>query len=264
MSRIRLVPGIEEVELPEPRQAIPHIHAYLRERILDGTLQPGTKLSQVTLARQLGVSRTPLREVLRMLQSEGLVEVEPNQRTRVTGLVPEELDEVYGSRILLEVLGVSLSVDQFGPAQRRAAKKQLQQMRAAAKRGDIEDWIPVHAEFHRTLTHGAGAALQRQLRHYADLTIRYIRIYQRSEPRTWDAPGDREHAEILEALIEGRSADATSGLAHHLARTALGVLGSCAPGYEPRAVPQAVAMVNNNQATWGDTLAAVAAEPAAR
>src|ERR1039457_7156674 len=73
-------------ELPEARQAIPHVHAYLRECILDGTLPPGTKLSQVSLAAQLGISRTPLREVLRMLQEEGLVEIEPNQRTRVAGL----------------------------------------------------------------------------------------------------------------------------------------------------------------------------------
>ena len=61
------------------------MHAYLRECVLDGTLTPGTKLSQVALAEQLGVSRTPLREVLRMLQEEGLVEIEPNQRTRCGG-----------------------------------------------------------------------------------------------------------------------------------------------------------------------------------
>src|SRR5262245_56667587 len=65
MARTVLIPGIREVHLPEARQAIPHVHAYLRECLLDGTLTPGTKLSQVTLAKQLGISRTPLREVLR-------------------------------------------------------------------------------------------------------------------------------------------------------------------------------------------------------
>jgi DNA-binding GntR family transcriptional regulator len=75
MPRVVQVPDIRRVDLPEARQAIPHVHAYLRECILDGTLPPGTKLSQVSLAAQLGISRTPLREVLRMLQEEGLVEI---------------------------------------------------------------------------------------------------------------------------------------------------------------------------------------------
>ena len=65
------IPGIVRVDLPEARQAIPRLHAYLRECILVGRIPPGTKLSQVALAEQLGVSRTPLREVLRMLQEEG-------------------------------------------------------------------------------------------------------------------------------------------------------------------------------------------------
>src|SRR5580704_4270594 len=108
-----LVPGLRRVDLPEARQAIPALHAYLRECVLDGTLTPGTKLSQVTLARQLGVSRTPLREVLRMLQEEGLVEIEPNQRTRVAGLDPQELDDVYASRILLETLALSMTIGHF-------------------------------------------------------------------------------------------------------------------------------------------------------
>ena len=89
MPRQVFVDGVEKVDLPEVRQAIPYVHAYLRELILNGNLVPGTKLSQVTLAEQLGVSRTPLREVLRMLQEEGLVAIEPNQRTRVAGLDPQ-------------------------------------------------------------------------------------------------------------------------------------------------------------------------------
>src|SRR3954468_2579677 len=135
MPRVVQVPDIRKVDLPEARQAIPYLHAYLRECILDGTLSPGTKLSQVSLAAQLGVSRTPLREVLRMLQEEGLVEIEPNQRTRVAGLDPEELDEIYASRILLETLGLSLTFESFTREQQRKAKQALTAMRRAAKTG---------------------------------------------------------------------------------------------------------------------------------
>jgi hypothetical protein len=59
MPRVVQIPDIRKVDLPEARQAIPKLHAYLRECILDGALTPATKLSQVSLARQLGVSRTP-------------------------------------------------------------------------------------------------------------------------------------------------------------------------------------------------------------
>src|SRR4029079_5094867 len=98
---------------PAARQSVPPLHAYLRACILGGRLPPGTKLSQATLADQLGVSRTPLREVLRMLQEEGLVTAEPNQPLRVAALDPTELDSTYAARILLGALAVSLTIDGF-------------------------------------------------------------------------------------------------------------------------------------------------------
>src|SRR6266498_2648477 len=131
------VPGIERLELPEVRQAIPRLHAYLRECILDGRLPPGTKLSQVALASQLGVSRTPLREVLRMLQDEGYVEFEPNQRMRVADLDPVELDADYACRIVLETLALSMTLESIGSRQRREARRLLTAMRRAARIGDF-------------------------------------------------------------------------------------------------------------------------------
>ena len=244
MPRVVQVPDIRKVDLPEARQAIPHVHAYLRECILDGTLKPGTKLSQVSLAAQLGISRTPLREVLRMLQEEGLVEIEPNQRTRVAGLDPQELDDVYASRILLETLALSMTIGHFGAKERAEAKRMLTAMRQAAKTGDFDEWFGAHTEDHRVCTAAAGEAMQRQLRAFADRTTRYIRIYQLSEPNSWQTAGDAEHAAILEALIAGDERGALTEMAHHLERTALRVLADCAPGYEPAAVPHAVALID--------------------
>jgi len=243
-----IVPGLRKVELPEARQAIPALHAYLRECVLDGTLTPGTKLSQVALADQLGVSRTPLREVLRMLQEEGLVEIEPNQRTRVAGLDPQELDEVYASRILLETLALSMTLEEFTTARQRDARRMLTAMRQAAKTGNFAAWFDSHGEFHRLITAGAGPALQRQLAAFADRTTRYIRIYQLSEPASWQTSGDTEHAAILEALSEGDDSAALVGIAHHLARTAERVLTDCAPAYEAHAVPRALELVERSQA----------------
>jgi DNA-binding GntR family transcriptional regulator len=242
--RVVQIPSIRKVDLPEARQAIPHVHTYLRECILDGTLTPGTKLSQVSLAKQLGISRTPLREVLRMLQEEGLVEIEPNQRTRVSGLDPQELDDIYASRILLETLALSMTMGKFGSASRKEAKRLLAAMRRAARGGDIQAWFAAHADYHRLVTAAAGDAMQRQLQMLADRTTRYIRIYQLSDPGSWQQAGDVEHAQILDALTMGDEHGARAGMAHHLERTAMRVLRDCAPDFTPVAVPHAVALID--------------------
>src|SRR3974377_1866164 len=81
------------------RRASVDIHRYLRDLILSNALPPETVLSQVQVADCMKVSRTPVREALRMLMEEGLVEAEPNYRCRVLGFDPRELEALYISRI---------------------------------------------------------------------------------------------------------------------------------------------------------------------
>ncbi|MTD55477.1 GntR family transcriptional regulator [Amycolatopsis pithecellobii] len=244
MPRRTFVAGVERVHIPESRQAIPYLHSHLRELILDGTLVPGTKLSQVTLAEQLGVSRTPLREVLRMLQEERLVIIEPNQRTRIAEFDPEELDQIYASRIMLETLAVSMSLGGWCSSAHREGKKLLTAMRRAARTRDINAWFDAHGRFHKLLTARAGDSFRKQLQVLSDRAIRPIRIYQLSEPDTWQAAGQAEHTQILDAVMAGDERAAVTGMARHLARTAFRVLKDCAPEYTPTAVPHAVALLD--------------------
>lgn len=242
-QREPLVRGIRRLDLPQARQAIAPLHAYLRECVLDGTLSPGAKISQVALSEQLGVSRTPLREVLRMLQEEGLVTTEANQRTCVAGLDPEELDSIYAERVLMECLALSMTLPAFGPAEQARGAELLDTMGRASASGDVAAWFAHHSAFHRLLTAGAGEALQRRLAALAERSIRYIRIYQLAEPATWQEAGDREHAKILAALGTGDGPRAIAELAHHLSRTAVRVLDDCRPDHPALAVPHAVALV---------------------
>ncbi|MFG3013878.1 GntR family transcriptional regulator [Streptomyces cinerochromogenes] len=237
------IPGIEPLDLPDRRQSIAPLHAFLRECILDGRLPPGTTLSQVALAEQLGVSRTPVREVLRMLQEEGFVDSQPNQRMRVAGFEPTELDSDYATRILLETLALTMTIDDFGARQRREAKSLVTGMRRAARAKDTAAWFAAHGEFHRLLGAGAAEPLKRQLRSLSDRSARYIRIAQRSAPESWPATGDVEHPALLDAVIAGDKDRAVSQLAHHLQGTALRVLHDHAPHYTPVAVPRAMALV---------------------
>ncbi len=84
----------------------------IREAIVDGRLEPGRRLKEEELARELGISRTPIREALLMLQAEGLVDATPNRGAMVRVHTPEDLDDLYQLRALLE-----------GYAARRAAAR---------------------------------------------------------------------------------------------------------------------------------------------
>src|SRR3954467_14981008 len=84
------------------------VYLRLRELLLNGEIPAGTVLSQVKLARELGVSTTPLREAMRLLQAEGLLIAGPNRGSRVAPMDPKDIDAVYASRILIEALAIRL------------------------------------------------------------------------------------------------------------------------------------------------------------
>src|SRR4051812_49482729 len=92
------------------RDNVEQVYRRVREAILEGEIAPGATMSQVALADDLGISRTPLREALRMLQTEGLVDAERNRRVRVAPLSPADLEELYVMRVALEAEAIRLAV----------------------------------------------------------------------------------------------------------------------------------------------------------
>src|SRR6202167_6293039 len=95
---------------PGPELSTRIVHDQLRASILRGEFDSDAPISQVQLAARLGVSRTPLREALRMLQREGLIDSEPNRRVRVAQLTVPDLEQLYAARIVIESLGVRVAV----------------------------------------------------------------------------------------------------------------------------------------------------------
>jgi DNA-binding GntR family transcriptional regulator len=89
------------------------VYERLREAILLGELEPGAITTQMTLAEHFAVGRTPLREALRVLQSEGLVVNEPNRRVQVTSLTVSDAEQLHTARILLEPAAVRQTVPGF-------------------------------------------------------------------------------------------------------------------------------------------------------
>ena len=178
----------------------------VRTAILDGRLAPGQRLKEGELARELGISRTPVREALLMLQAEGLVDAVPNRGATVRRHEAADLDDLYQLRALLE-----------GHAAHRAAAKISEEAiailrgscdRFDALRGDaddLKDLVKENLLFHNTILEAAGSArLTQMVRKVIELPLVY-------KSYIWYSPDQKRisghyHRQITNALA-AREAD---------------------------------------------------------
>ncbi|HEY7074205.1 MAG TPA: GntR family transcriptional regulator [Solirubrobacteraceae bacterium] len=217
------------------RDNVEQVYRRVREAILEGEIAPGTVMSQVALSDELGVSRTPLREALRMLQSEGLVDARTNRRVTVKPISATDLEELVVMRVALETEAIRLSVDRLGPEDIAALEGRLAEMTHFAAAKDYERWQTPHSAFHRGLTAPAGARVNALLGQLSDHAERYRRIHIAQSPQAWQTEG---HREILDACKAGDREESAALLADHLSRTAFDVLELLEPGYEPERLRQ--------------------------
>ena len=235
---------LQPLEMSDRRKSSIAVHTHLRDLILKGLITPGTVLSQLELSKALGVSRTPLREAFRMLQEEGLIEAEPNYRARVSAFDANDLDSAYATRILLESLGVALTVPTFSEDELASAEVASENMRAAITTDDFNAWHKAHRMFHTVLTSRSGDELARLIQSQAMRGDRYLRYYQSAHSAWWWRVGaEPEHRAILQACIQHRRGEAVSLIAGHLARTALAVLADVEPERTSTAVQVSLQLV---------------------
>ncbi len=206
------------------------VYARVRNAILDGELAAGAVMSQVALAEELGISRTPLREALRMLQSERLVEAEPNRRVRVAPMSPADLEELCITRITLEAEAIRLSVPRMTPEDLARLEGFMAEMAHYADAKDYRRWTVPHRNFHRALTAPAGERINDLLGQLFDHAERYRRLHIGHGPTPWATAG---HREILDACKAGNRDKSAALLASHFARTGFEVAELLDPEYEP-------------------------------
>ena len=241
---VRAEEAYDELPIPtftKTRDTSDQIHQYLRRLIIDEVLPSGSTLNQADLARRIGVSRIPMREAFRMLQQEGLIDVQLNQRATVRELSAEEVDNLYGTRIILESLAVRVTCGRLADAEIATAEGLLETMKQAASQGDGELWMSSHRAFHGICTARAEDPLSQLILSYSERTERYLRFAQKAHPQAF-ASAHSEHVAILDAVRRGDVMRGGALMGEHLSHTALIALGDLGDSSGGVTIREALAM----------------------
>ena len=175
------------------------VYYILKARIIKGDFAQGIKLFEGKIAKQLGVSRTPVREALRELGAEGFVTISPNQGVVVSNLSVKEIQKVLQIRGVLEGLATRLVAKLINGEEIKELEKYLKKMECYTNKDDVLAFSKMDAEFHELILNICGNnRLIQILKNLSDKTHRY-RI------RSLSVPGRlkyslEEHREIVEAL----------------------------------------------------------------
>lgn len=183
----------------------------LAARIIAGEIEAGAKLRQDHIAEEFGASHVPVREAFRRLESQGLVVSEPRRGVRVAGFSMEEVREVAEMRAALEALALRNAV----PHMTKAILDQAEEANRAGDRArDVQAWEEANRAFHRIILTPCG--MPRLLNAIDDLHTASARFLFSGWRAEWEAPTDRDHRAILDALRAGQAEMAASVLARHV------------------------------------------------
>jgi DNA-binding GntR family transcriptional regulator len=202
------------VQRPAPlRQSV---YESLVELVIGGRLQPGQHLVETDLARQLGVSRQPVREALHRLEAEGWVDLRPNQGAFVHVPTDQEVDELLDVRELLEAQTARLAARSADPGTVARLRAVCHEGEAAIEAGDMERFITANNHFHATLAKLAGNAVLAEL---TSIVSRRVRWYYRLVAPLRGRGSPAEHLELIEAIEAGDEEAAAKAAREHTERT---------------------------------------------
>jgi DNA-binding GntR family transcriptional regulator len=206
--------------LPQLKQESLAQRAYqeLKNSILSGKFPPGSQMAEVELAEAMAISRTPVREALAMLRSDGLVEGGAGGTSVVKTLASAEVHELFLIREALERLAVDEHIKTADEASIKELEGFLEQQREAVERNNVEGFLLADEEFHLSIARSAGlgqaAALLASLREkMRQAGLRAVLQKGRMELVL------EEHAAIIEALRQRNADKAATALLKHLGKT---------------------------------------------
>lgn len=174
----------------------------IREAILDGRLPPGQRLKEIDLARQFGISRTPIREALLMLQAAGLVEATPNRGAIVNTYTADDLDDLYQLRALLEGYAAHRAAARISEAEIKQLRQSCERFEQLSDdKTDVQRLVKENVFFHDAILEAAGSPrLTAMVRRVFDLPLIY-------KSYIWYSPNQKQislhaHRQLVRALAD--------------------------------------------------------------
>lgn len=186
------------------------VFSQLRKQILTGVYKPGDSLIELRLSEELGVSRTPIREALRQLELEGLVQAIPNKGAVVKGVTNQDVEDIFTIRTRIEGLAARWAAEKITDEEIKELKEALEFEEFYTAKNDVEHLMTFDSKFHDIIFRASKSS---PLMHMLSTFHHYI---QSARNKSFDTPGRppkalEEHRAIFEA-ISNRDADTAEEL----------------------------------------------------
>lgn len=191
------------------------VFKYIKAQIINGNYSPGESLVESKLAEDLGVSRTPIREAIRLLELEGLVETTPNKGAVVLGITRKDVEDIYAIRQLVEGLAARWAAENITEHDKKEMQKILDLMEFYAQRGNIDEVADLDNEFHHAIYKASGSKILNltlsNLHQYVQLArLESLKIPNRPEKTI------AEHRAILDSFQAGDPDRAEAAVTEHV------------------------------------------------
>jgi DNA-binding GntR family transcriptional regulator len=191
------------------------LRGQLADEIVGGQLKPGSPLDEIELARRFSVSRTPVREAIRMLAASGLVEVRPHRAAVVARPSHDTLIGMFEVMAELEALCAGYAAERMTPAERKAMEDVHEELRVLIQSGDPQRYHEVNEAFHATIYSGAHNAYLTEL---TLMTRARVRPFRRAQFRIRGrlAKSHIEHDRVVQAILRGERIMAAQTMYAHI------------------------------------------------
>ena len=213
-----MIPTTMRRLLTRPKSLTDLAHDSIRQLIVGGELPMGAQLSEATLAAQLGISKTPVREALLRLRADGLIDIQPQRGTFVFSLTPRQVEEICVFREVVELTAVKLAMESRRAELVKALQANVREMALARKARNFKAIRLLDEAFHQAVVDHCDNAYLQQAHQLIASKISALRARLPEEAEQVDHC-QQNHATIVGLMRDGRIAPTQRALALHIRDT---------------------------------------------